>query len=770
MTSRSTIVGITRQSPKDAGFEASDDSQLSAFETNEPPYELEEDQAYIVADDSYDTQTDDVTTNWKSYIIQSLLLLSLTGWTGFFIWVNRAIDFSAFGDARIVPLVSGWAIPAILIGLIWLIALRNSRSEAKRFGDVSNLLRTESEALEVRMRTVNEEISLAREFLAQNARELESLGRHSADKLIEASQQLNEALADSDIKAKALETVSSAAASNLEQLRKHLPVVTSAAKDVTNQIGSAGNSAQLQVKTLIAGLQRVADAGKSARDNVEGLEVRAGEAAIQLSHIISRNAQLLQNSITDASERTQGISTLLGEASGKITNELAAASEDIGALVDINAAKLSQQVILLQKSLSDLSAQSQSEDERVSNMIERITAHIDERTTVLSNLDEASADRAVKLAFAVEALITSTKILNDDLANSSGATDELTQRSEQLLRGLNKAKSELEQALPIAIETTEARLLESVNSVQKITQNALSLDVISDDLLAKLNTVQHLMSQQSAAVNELLNANDAQFVVHRKQADAMATTLVETRAMIEMLSDSANIGLVDTLHKIQEGTQNAADASKLFFNTEIGTASERLFIQTRESLAHAIDTQVSELNAIVQKSLSDNIALSESATEGLSAKLARIDTMTANLEARIDAAHEGFDGMDENSFARQMLLLTESLNSTAIDVAKILSNEVADTAWAAYLKGDRGVFTRRAVRLLDTSEAKMIATHYSEEPEFKEYVNRYIHDFEAMMRVLLSTRDGNAVGVTLLSSDVGKLYVALAQAIERLRN
>jgi hypothetical protein len=44
-----------------------------------------------------------------------------------------------------------------------------------------------------------------------------------------------------------------------------------------------------------------------------------------------------------------------------------------------------------------------------------------------------------------------------------------------------------------------------------------------------------------------------------------------------------------------------------------------------------------------------------------------------------------------------------------------------------------------------------------------------VHDFEGIMRLLLSTRDGNAIGVTLLSSDIGKLYVALAQAIERLR-
>jgi hypothetical protein len=34
---------------------------------------------------------------------------------------------------------------------------------------------------------------------------------------------------------------------------------------------------------------------------------------------------------------------------------------------------------------------------------------------------------------------------------------------------------------------------------------------------------------------------------------------------------------------------------------------------------------------------------------------------------------------------------------------------------------------------------------------------------------VLSSRDGSALGVTMLSSDTGKLYVALAQAIDRLK-
>ncbi|MEL6486363.1 MAG: hypothetical protein AAFQ13_04365, partial [Pseudomonadota bacterium] len=75
----------------------------------------------------------------------------------------------------------------------------------------------------------------------------------------------------------------------------------------------------------------------------------------------------------------------------------------------------------------------------------------------------------------------------------------------------------------------------------------------------------------------------------------------------------------------------------------------------------------------------------------------------------------------------------------------------------------------RAVRLLENSEARAIAEVYQADESFHANVNRYIHDFEAMLRSMLSTRDGNALSVTILGSDMGKLYVALAQSIERFR-
>src|SRR3546814_4958051 len=65
---------------------------------------------------------------------------------------------------------------------------------------------------------------------------------------------------------------------------------------------------------------------------------------------------------------------------------------------------------------------------------------------------------------------------------------------------------------------------------------------------------------------------------------------------------------------------------------------------------------------------------------------------SASVEQRAIEAEQAIAASDRDSLAKQVGLLTEALKSTAIDVTKILSQEVSDTAWDAYLKGDRGIF------------------------------------------------------------------------------
>jgi hypothetical protein len=647
--------------------------------------------------------------------------------------------------------------------------MRNSSREATRFGKVAGRLRIESDALAARMRAVNGEISLAREFLSQNARELETVGRQSSQKLIESAQMLSAALADSDEKSKKLEAVSQAAITNLEHLRKHLPVVTSAAKDVTNQIGSAGNNAQVQIKSLIASLERVSDAGKSVNAYIDNVETRADDLSVRLEQSLSGSAKLLDDKSAEALDRSAQMATLMDSAAQAISSGIAQASGDIDTILAGSQAKIQTSLSDLRGALSEIEAQSQQEDARVRTIITAITAHIQTSAAHIAEVDKAATDQTSKLAFVVTALGESTRSVGSALSDNQVIAADLITQSDRLNALLGAANDEIGQNIPAAMDNLNVRMTESISHVQSALSNAETLDSLSDGVLEKLAKIELSIAAQHDAVGALTAESDVHFAARHEQVDALGAALKQTHALLEEMSGEANDRLVSSLLRVRETTRAAAESSRKILDEELAHIADQLTEQSRVALANALDAQVASMNEAVQEAIARNIELSEVASSLAARQLGELEEMTISLEGRIADTKNNFESVQEDSLARRMVVLTESLNSTAIDVTKILSNEVTDTAWNAYLKGDRGVFTRRAVRLLDSSEAKIIVRHYGEDSDFREHVNRYVHDFEAIMRLLLSTRDGNAIGVTLLSSDIGKLYVALAQAIERLR-
>lgn len=761
MTTRSKIVGLTQHiSDQSSHDDVAAETHATAgslpdavdIENVEEMYEVEQPRLSVLA-----------------FVAPTLLLLAFVGWTAFFGLTYWPEAQSGLDNNRIVELIVRWAVPALLIAVSWLLVMRNSSREATRFGNVAASLRKESDLLSQRMRTVNEEIALAREFLSQNARDLESLGRQSSQKLMESAQVLTAALADSDQKAKTLETVSQSANTNLEQLRKHLPVVTSAAKDVTNQIGSAGNNAQMQIKSLIATLERVRDAGKSVRDYVDGVEVRADDMAVKLEQSLISSAKLLDMRSAEALDRSAEMATLMDSATQAMSSGIAQASGDIGAILSVSQEQIQSSLSELRKALGDVGSQTDQEEARIRAMIATISAHIHSSAQQISEVDRVATDQTSKLAFAVSALGDSTRTVGSALTDNQLVTQQLIDQSHKLLESLGTANHEISETIPASMDVLSLQLSDGVAQIKSALTNAESLEQLSGSMLEKLNGLEQIIATQRDSVDALMAQSDAHFAARHDQVDALGSSLRQTQSLLQEMSDEANGQLVTALLRVRESTRAAAESSRKILDDELAHIADQLTEQNRTALANALDAQVASMNAAVQEAIERNVELSEAATGLVVKQLAELGEMTTTLEGRIADSKNSFESVQDDSFARRMVLLTESLNSTAIDVTKILSNDITDTAWASYLKGDRGVFTRRAVRLIDSKEAKIIANHYGNDSEFREHVNRYVHDFEGIMRLLLSTRDGNAIGVTLLSSDIGKLYVALAQAIERLR-
>ena len=122
-----------------------------------------------------------------------------------------------------------------------------------------------------------------------------------------------------------------------------------------------------------------------------------------------------------------------------------------------------------------------------------------------------------------------------------------------------------------------------------------------------------------------------------------------------------------------------------------------------------------------------------------------------------DAAH--------HTSSRHMI---ETLQAMAIDLDRFLEDDPPLDLLRRYRNGERNVFARRLVSILGREQTERIGRKYREDGEFKETVDRYIQQFETLMEQTARSDRENVLVETYLTSQTGKVYVALASAIGRL--
>ena len=221
--------------------------------------------------------------------------------------------------------------------------------------------------------------------------------------------------------------------------------------------------------------------------------------------------------------------------------------------------------------------------------------------------------------------------------------------------------------------------------------------------------------------------------------------------------------------QVREAAAHAAERAREAIAKVVPESAQTLSDATHEALEKVIREEIEERLNNVQLTAARAVDAAREASDRLTEQMLTLGRSASALEQHMEQVTAEQREKDSEAFARRVSLLIDSMNSASIDVGKILSDEVDDKAWDAYLKGNRGVFTRRAVRLLDGSETRDIRAHYETDLEFQQAANRYVHDFESMLRRVLAERDGGMIAVTLMSSDMGKLYAALAQVLDKRR-
>jgi hypothetical protein len=109
----------------------------------------------------------------------------------------------------------------------------------------------------------------------------------------------------------------------------------------------------------------------------------------------------------------------------------------------------------------------------------------------------------------------------------------------------------------------------------------------------------------------------------------------------------------------------------------------------------------------------------------------------------------------------------ESIDSLSVDIARMIDHDAAAELWERYKRGERGVFTKRLYTLQGQKAFDEIRNKYRTDPEFRQTVEHYIHEFERLLDDVSRGDRGPAVARNYLVSDTGKVYTMLAHAAGR---
>ena len=700
----------------------------------------------------------------------------LVGWTSWTELGRRLPD-----PAESAAILAQLSAPLALIGVLYLLLMRGSRSEARRFTRTSAAMRAESTWLEAVLQTVSTRIEENRIGMADQTAQLLTIGEAAALRMRDVGAAIR---GDVEILAQhsdALKSAATVARANLSVLMSDLPGAQVQTRELADDLKAIGATALQNAGALQSQLASLAARGHEADEIAGGaaqrlsthlarIEGTSDAAAIRLEGAAGQMTAAVDQALARAADAVDEARKGM-EAQGAAM--LAMIEQSQAALAHTGeeaSATLHARIRQISAGMADLGASLTVHETASLAMADAIQAAFADVEARMAVLDATGTQRTGEMAAAIGELRGQADQMTTTLQGGTTMADLLIQKSEALLTALDANARELDETIPAALERLDARATQSRELMAAMQPEAEKLEMTAISASNRLAESEQALLRQRETLGSLIAEIDRRIADTRASVTEVASAIGLAGEEATRFAELAAPQLLDALIRVRETAMQAAERAKdnlarIIPDTAAALAGA-MDAALGETLVHRVEAQMAEMAASAERA----VEVAHKASDRLMRQMLTIAETNAQVEARIDAAHEEVRKANSDGFSHRVALLIESLNSTAIDVGKVLSNDAPDSAWAAYLKGDRGVFTRRAVRLLDAGEVREIARHYDEEPDFREQVNRYIHDFESMLRTILAARDGSPLGVTILSSDMGKLYVALAQAIERLRS
>ena len=714
-------------------------------------------------------------------VLGSALVILAALWLGYIAW---AAGKALAGQPLSSPAIAQWfalaAGPLALLGLCWILFGRTRRKEAERFTRSVIEMRAEARSLEGLLGVLSERIQDNRTELTMIAQHLMQLGDETTNKLGGITREFDSSTDKLVKHGIALDRAAESARNDMAVLLDDLPRAEATARSMSEQLQVAGTAASRhasgfaeQVNALSAGAKSaeavVSSAVAQLLDHLSRVESSGTAAAASITDANSRMLNTTDQLLTRAAASLEQIRSGIDTQAAAVASLVEQSSAGIGRTGAEAAESLASNVSAANVALDGLTSRI-AEQERASQRIVaetgRALAELDQH---FAGLAETGDQRAAAFAKSIGRARGELQQLSEETGTQNTAVEALAERAEALQNYVGRLTNDVKDQLSVAIGDAEAGAERLIRSTERIRPELDWMREAAVEASDRIRSSASSIAEQQDRFATLLATLDEGVGTAGERLGTLAVAITEAQSEATRLSHETGPALIDAMVQVKEAASHAAERAREAIANVVPQSAASLSEATRDALQKVIKEEVEARLAEVETTAARAVDAARGASDRLTEQMLSIGRTAAALEQHMDQISSQQREKDSEAFARRVALLIDSMHSASIDVGKLLSDEVDEKAWDSYLKGNRGVFTRRAVRLLEGSETRAIKAHYEADIEFQDAVHRYVHDFEAMMRRVVADKDGGIIAVTLMSSDTGKLYAALAQVVDKRR-
>ncbi len=237
---------------------------------------------------------------------------------------------------------------------------------------------------------------------------------------------------------------------------------------------------------------------------------------------------------------------------------------------------------------------------------------------------------------------------------------------------------------------------------------------------------------------------------------------------ISSTMDSAYDNLRNQLQALS-GAYEKAETGMSALAGSMGSRATEIDVVTTKALGkiNHWDKLVRESANILGQTAEEVNKQAETVTEALKEQTEEMKLTVGDASELVVAlkAHTKEAGLDD--FLRRATFISERLQSLAVDMSRLMETSITENDWKRFNKGEKGLFVRKMLGFREKARLASIKQRYQNDQEFRNYVSRYLDEFKSFLAEANKRDQQGVLSTIFLSSDMGKLYMVLTQALGR---